>query len=51
MEVDDPNDTVNIAKVDNTNTLPFTCPQGGQIRCEANFNDNNDGPGYSLRVF
>ncbi|KAJ3010911.1 hypothetical protein NUW54_g2335 [Trametes sanguinea] len=51
MEVDDPNDTINIAKGDNTNTLPFTCPSGGQVRCEANFNDNYDGPGYSLRVF
>ncbi|KAI0323666.1 hypothetical protein GY45DRAFT_1264210 [Cubamyces sp. BRFM 1775] len=49
MEVDDPNDTFNVAKASNTNTLPFTCPQGGQIRCEANFNDNDDGPGYSLR--
>ncbi|KAL7280282.1 hypothetical protein ACG7TL_005195 [Trametes sanguinea] len=45
----DPNDTVNIAKASNTNTLPFTCPSGGQVRCEANFNDNDDGPGYSLR--
>ncbi|KAI9067898.1 hypothetical protein FKP32DRAFT_1562694 [Trametes sanguinea] len=49
MEVDDPNDTINIARGDNTNTLPFTCPSGGQVRCEANFNDNDDGPGYSLR--
>ncbi|KAI0750293.1 hypothetical protein C8Q80DRAFT_1270013 [Daedaleopsis nitida] len=49
MEVDDPNDTVNIAKQSHTNTLAFTCPQGGQIRCEANFNDNDDGPNYSLR--
>ncbi|KAI0640702.1 hypothetical protein C8Q79DRAFT_1014924 [Trametes meyenii] len=49
MEVDDPDDTFQVAKKDNTNTLPFVCPSGGQIRCEANFNDNNDGPNYSLR--
>ncbi|CDO74749.1 hypothetical protein BN946_scf184411.g6 [Trametes cinnabarina] len=51
MEVDDPNDTFNVARASGTNTLPFTCPSVGQVRCEANFNDNNDGPGYSLRVF
>jgi len=51
VEVDDTNDTVQYAKASNTNTLPFTCPAGGQIRCQANFNDSNDGPGYSLRVF
>ncbi|KAI0362234.1 hypothetical protein OH77DRAFT_32549 [Trametes cingulata] len=51
MEVDDPNDTFNVARGTNTNTLPFTCPSGGQIRCEANFNDNDDSPNYSLRVF
>ncbi|KAI0375011.1 hypothetical protein BV20DRAFT_407645 [Pilatotrama ljubarskyi] len=51
MEVDDPNDTFNVAKGTHTNTLPFICPSGGQIRCEANFNDSDDGPSYSLRVF
>ncbi|KAI0668026.1 hypothetical protein C8Q78DRAFT_1099004, partial [Trametes maxima] len=33
----------------NTNTVTFVCPSGGQVRCQANFNDNDDGPGYSLR--
>ncbi|KAI0364563.1 hypothetical protein BV20DRAFT_831265 [Pilatotrama ljubarskyi] len=51
MEVDNPDDTTQIAKQSGTNTLPFTCPPGGQIRCQANFNDNDDGPNYSLRVF
>ncbi|KAI0648584.1 hypothetical protein C8Q79DRAFT_582562 [Trametes meyenii] len=51
MEVDDPNDTFQIAKKSKTNTLPFVCPAGGQVRCQANFNDRNDGPNYSLRVF
>ncbi|KAI0676168.1 hypothetical protein C8Q78DRAFT_373179 [Trametes maxima] len=51
MEVDDPNDTFQIAKKSNTNTVTFICPSGGQVRCQANFNDNDDGPGYSLRVF
>eukprot|EP00753_Platysulcus_tardus_P019954 PLAT7657.1.p2 GENE.PLAT7657.1~~PLAT7657.1.p2 ORF type:complete len:152 (+),score=6.24 PLAT7657.1:46-456(+) len=50
MEVDDPNDTTQYAKQSNTNSVTFTCPSGGQIRCQANFNDNNDGPNYSLRV-
>ncbi|KAJ8453497.1 hypothetical protein ONZ51_g13564 [Trametes cubensis] len=49
MEVDDPNDTYQIASKRNTNTVQFVCPSGGQIRCQANFNDNNDGPNYSLR--
>ncbi|KAI0820251.1 hypothetical protein BC628DRAFT_912382 [Trametes gibbosa] len=49
VEVDDPNDTVQIAKKSGTNTLPFICPSGGQVRCQANFNDSNDGPNYSLR--
>ncbi|KAI0765593.1 hypothetical protein BD413DRAFT_482034 [Trametes elegans] len=49
VEVDNPDDTVQIAKKDNTNTLSFTCPPEGKVRCQANFNDNNDGPGYSLR--
>ncbi|KAI0630457.1 hypothetical protein C8Q77DRAFT_1075151 [Trametes polyzona] len=51
VEVDNPDDTQQIAKKSGTNTLPFTCPPGGQVRCQANFNDNDDGPGYSLRVF
>ncbi|KAI0347420.1 hypothetical protein BDW22DRAFT_1351851 [Trametopsis cervina] len=51
MEVDDPNDTVQYAKKSNTNSVIFVCPSGGQVRCEANFNDNDDGPNYSLRVF
>ncbi|KAI0640731.1 hypothetical protein C8Q79DRAFT_436951 [Trametes meyenii] len=51
MEVDDPNDTFQIAKQSNTNTVTFVCPSGGQVRCQANFNDNDDGPNYSLRVF
>ncbi|EPQ56152.1 hypothetical protein GLOTRDRAFT_92695 [Gloeophyllum trabeum ATCC 11539] len=46
----DPNDTTQYAKQSNTNSVTFTCPSGGQIRCQANFNDNNDGPNYSLRV-
>ncbi|KAH9893616.1 hypothetical protein C8Q73DRAFT_666280 [Cubamyces lactineus] len=50
MEVDDPNDTFQVAFRKNTNTLPFVCPSIGQIRCEANFNENSDGPNYSLRV-
>ena len=45
----DPNDTVQYAKVSNTNAVVFICPSGGQIRCQANFNDNYDGPNYSLR--
>ena len=45
----DPNDTFQVAFKRNTNTLPFVCPSVGQIRCEANFNDNYDGPNYSLR--
>ncbi|KAI0315214.1 hypothetical protein OF83DRAFT_1201054 [Amylostereum chailletii] len=49
MEVDDPNDTQQFAKQKNTNTVGFTCPPGGQVRCQANFNDNDDGPNYSLR--
>ncbi|KAI0630451.1 hypothetical protein C8Q77DRAFT_1160039 [Trametes polyzona] len=49
VEVDNPDDTQQIAKKSGTNTLPFTCPPGGQVRCQANFNDNDDGPGYSLR--
>ncbi|KAI0326284.1 hypothetical protein GY45DRAFT_1259313 [Cubamyces sp. BRFM 1775] len=49
MEVDDPNDTFQVAFKKNTNAVTFTCPSGGQVRCEANFNDNDDGPGYSLR--
>ncbi|CDO69694.1 hypothetical protein BN946_scf184851.g82 [Trametes cinnabarina] len=51
MEVDDPNDTFTIASKKNTNQVPFVCPAGGQVRCQANFNDSDDGPGYSLRVF
>ncbi|KAI0672677.1 hypothetical protein C8Q78DRAFT_672889 [Trametes maxima] len=51
VEVDDINDTNQIAKKSGTNTVPFTCPAGGKIRCQANFNDNDDGPSYSLRVF
>ncbi|KAI0820250.1 hypothetical protein BC628DRAFT_912537 [Trametes gibbosa] len=51
VEVDNPDDTTQIAKKSGTNTLPFTCPPGGQVRCQANFNDNDDGPSYSLRVF
>ncbi|KAI0765594.1 hypothetical protein BD413DRAFT_673192 [Trametes elegans] len=51
VEVDDPNDTYNIAKGSDTNSVSFVCPAGGQVRCQANFNDNDDGPGYSLRVF
>ncbi|EPQ56154.1 hypothetical protein GLOTRDRAFT_92697 [Gloeophyllum trabeum ATCC 11539] len=50
MEVDDPNDTTQYAKQGGTNSVGFTCPAGGQVRCQANFNDNDDGPGYSLRV-
>ncbi|KAI0676167.1 hypothetical protein C8Q78DRAFT_373138 [Trametes maxima] len=49
MEVDDPNDTFQIAKKSDTNTVTFICPSGGQVRCQANFNDSDDGPGYSLR--
>ncbi|KAI0676169.1 hypothetical protein C8Q78DRAFT_988560 [Trametes maxima] len=49
MEVDDPNDTFQIAKKKHTNTVQFVCPSGGKVRCQANFNDNDDGPGYSLR--
>ncbi|KAI0669333.1 hypothetical protein C8Q78DRAFT_946364, partial [Trametes maxima] len=49
MEVDDPNDTFQVAKKSKTNTLPFVCPAGGEVRCQANFNDRNDGPNYSLR--
>jgi len=51
MEVDDPNDTTQYAKKSNTNSVTFVCPSGGQVRCQANFNDNDDGPNYSLRVF
>ncbi|KAI0630471.1 hypothetical protein C8Q77DRAFT_1133233 [Trametes polyzona] len=51
MEVDDPNDTFNIARGSHTNSVDFVCPSGGAVRCQANFNDNNDGPNYSLRVF
>ncbi|EPQ51140.1 hypothetical protein GLOTRDRAFT_133458 [Gloeophyllum trabeum ATCC 11539] len=50
MEVDDPNDTIQYAKGYNTNSLEFTCPSAGTVRCEANFNDNDDEPNYSLRV-
>ncbi|KAH9893615.1 hypothetical protein C8Q73DRAFT_666279 [Cubamyces lactineus] len=46
----DPDDTFQVAFKKNTNTLPFVCPSVGQIRCEANFNENSDGPNYSLRV-
>ncbi|KAI0630472.1 hypothetical protein C8Q77DRAFT_1133238 [Trametes polyzona] len=49
MEVDDENDTFQIAKKSKTNTLELICPSEGAIRCQANFNDNNDGPNYSLR--
>lgn len=45
----DPNDTVQFAKKSNTNSVTFVCPSAGQVRCQANFNDNDDGPGYSLR--
>ncbi|CDO69716.1 hypothetical protein BN946_scf184851.g104 [Trametes cinnabarina] len=51
VEVDDPNDTYTIASEKNTNQVPFVCPAAGQARCQANFNDSDDGPGYSLRVF
>ncbi|KAI0830225.1 hypothetical protein BC628DRAFT_986785 [Trametes gibbosa] len=51
MEVDDPNDTFNIARGDNTNTVPFICPEGGSARCQVDFKENTDGPNYSLRVF
>ncbi|KAJ3010912.1 hypothetical protein NUW54_g2338 [Trametes sanguinea] len=51
MEVDDPNDTFNVASGTKTNAVRFVCPSIGQVRCEANFNDNYDGPNYSLRVF
>ncbi|KAI0826160.1 hypothetical protein BC629DRAFT_1453598 [Irpex lacteus] len=50
LEVDDPNDTFQVAKQSHTNSLSFVCPSGGQVRCQANFEDNDDGPGYSLRV-
>ena len=45
----DPNDTVQYAVGMYTSSVPFICPASGQVRCEANFNDNNDGPNYSLR--
>lgn len=45
----DPNDTVQFAKKSNTNSVTFVCPSAGQVRCQANFNDSDDGPGYSLR--
>ncbi|TFK50636.1 hypothetical protein OE88DRAFT_1661173 [Heliocybe sulcata] len=50
LEVDDPNDTTQYAKGSHTNSLAFTCPSSGQVRCQANFEDNNDGPNYSLRI-
>ncbi|KAL7280284.1 LOW QUALITY PROTEIN: hypothetical protein ACG7TL_005197 [Trametes sanguinea] len=50
VEVDDPNDTFQIASRSNTNQVPFVCPSIGQVRCQANFNDSDDGPGYSLRA-
>ncbi|KAI0742562.1 hypothetical protein C8Q80DRAFT_914358 [Daedaleopsis nitida] len=48
MEVD--SDGVTIIQESNVNQLPFICPQSGQVQCQANFNDRNDGPNYSLRV-
>lgn len=48
-EPQNPDDTQQIAKKSNTNSVPFICPAGGQVRCQANFNDNDDGPNYSLR--
>jgi hypothetical protein len=50
MEVDDPNDTTQFATESHTNAVGFQCPAGGQIRCQVNFEDNDDGPQYSLRV-
>ncbi|EPQ56153.1 hypothetical protein GLOTRDRAFT_92696 [Gloeophyllum trabeum ATCC 11539] len=49
QNVQDPDDTQQFAKQSHTNNLVFTCPAGGQVRCQANFEDNSDGPGYSLR--
>ncbi|KAI0746451.1 hypothetical protein C8Q80DRAFT_1271349 [Daedaleopsis nitida] len=51
MEVDDPDDTRIYAKGYENNLVKFTCPSDGQVRCQVNFNDRDDGPSYSLRVF
>ncbi|KAI0750191.1 hypothetical protein C8Q80DRAFT_1166538 [Daedaleopsis nitida] len=51
IEVDDPNDTFQVASARDANSVDFTCPSIGQVRCEVNFNENSHGPNYSLRVF
>ncbi|KAI0034825.1 hypothetical protein K488DRAFT_68888 [Vararia minispora EC-137] len=51
LEVDDPNDTTQYAVAQFQSSVGFICPANGQVRCEANFEDNYDGPNYSLRVF
>ncbi|KAI0761536.1 hypothetical protein BD413DRAFT_243752 [Trametes elegans] len=44
-----PDNTVQIANKHNTNTLSFMCPPEGKVRCQANLNNDDDGPSYSLR--
>ncbi|KAI0630456.1 hypothetical protein C8Q77DRAFT_1231076 [Trametes polyzona] len=51
LEVDDPNDTFNIAFAPHTNTLPFICPAAGAARCQVHFDGANVGKNYGLRVF
>ncbi|KAI0741427.1 hypothetical protein C8Q80DRAFT_1194389 [Daedaleopsis nitida] len=51
MEVDDPDDTKTYARGFESNTVKFTCPPAGRVRCQVNLNDIDDGPSYSLRVF
>ncbi|KAI0746452.1 hypothetical protein C8Q80DRAFT_772084 [Daedaleopsis nitida] len=51
IEVDDPDDTKTyVMWADGANMVPFKCPPSGRVRCQANFNDRNDGPSFSLRV-
>ncbi|KAI0746453.1 hypothetical protein C8Q80DRAFT_772018 [Daedaleopsis nitida] len=52
MEVNNLDGTINYARRANgANTVPFNCPPIGRVRCQANFNDRDDGPSYSLRMF
>ncbi|EIW59951.1 uncharacterized protein TRAVEDRAFT_47247 [Trametes versicolor FP-101664 SS1] len=51
LEVDDPNDTFNVAKGTHVNTVVFNCPEGGQVRCQVDLDSKSQAPNYSLRTF
>ncbi|KAI0342255.1 hypothetical protein BDW22DRAFT_1357566 [Trametopsis cervina] len=51
MHVYSSDGSVQYALESQSNSVPFICPSGGRVRCQADFKGITDSPNYSLRVF